>query len=134
MTRGLLLLAHLAFISLGLPDSLLGVGWPSLSADLGVPLDAVGFLLIVGTVGYVTSSVLAGFSLASEHITPIGTSASRWVPPASAAPYFQRCRRPSPTRRHACAGPGSHYVVGRIAPCVCSNHGSRPQATLSALL
>jgi fucose permease len=64
VTRGSLLLAYLAFISLGLPDSLLGVGWPSVSADLGVPLDAVGFLLIAGTVGYVISSVLAGFTLA----------------------------------------------------------------------
>jgi MFS family permease len=64
VTRGSLLLAYLAFISLGLPDSLLGVGWPSVSADLGVRLDAVGFLLIAGTVGYVISSVLAGFTLA----------------------------------------------------------------------
>ncbi|HEX6338634.1 MAG TPA: MFS transporter [Jiangellaceae bacterium] len=64
VTRVSLLLAYLAFISLGLPDSLLGVGWPSVSADLKVPLDAVGLLLIAGTVGYVTSSVVAGFSLA----------------------------------------------------------------------
>lgn len=64
LTRGSLLFAYLAFISLGLPDSLLGVGWPSVSADLGVALDAVGFLLIAGTVGYVISSVLAGFTLA----------------------------------------------------------------------
>lgn len=64
VARMSLLFAYLAFISLGLPDSLLGVGWPSVSADLGVPLDAVGLMLIAGTVGYVTSSVLAGFTLA----------------------------------------------------------------------
>nr|WP_236646996.1 MFS transporter [Micromonospora acroterricola] len=60
----LLLLAYLAFVSLGLPDGLLGVGWPSISADFGVPTEAVGFLLTAGTVGYLTSSVLAGFTLA----------------------------------------------------------------------
>jgi fucose permease len=64
-TRGsLLLLAYFAFISLGLPDGLIGVGWPSIAPDLGVPLDAVGLLLIAGTTGYITSSVAAGFTIA----------------------------------------------------------------------
>ncbi|RLP98640.1 sugar MFS transporter [Micromonospora sp. CV4] len=60
----LLLLAYLAFVSLGLPDGLLGVGWPSISGDFGVPTEAVGLLLTAGTVGYLISSVLAGFTLA----------------------------------------------------------------------
>ncbi|MGC5286618.1 MFS transporter [Micromonospora sp. DT231] len=60
----LLLLAYLAFVSLGLPDSLLGVGWPSIRGDFDVPTDAVGLVLTAGTVGYLTSSVLAGFTLA----------------------------------------------------------------------
>ncbi|WP_243704988.1 sugar MFS transporter [Micromonospora sp. KC723] len=60
----LLLLAYLAFVSLGLPDGLIGVGWPSIRADLGVPTEAVGLLLTAGTAGYLTSSVLAGFTLA----------------------------------------------------------------------
>lgn len=60
----LLLLAYLAFVSLGLPDGLLGVGWPSISAEFGVPTGAVGLVLTAGTVGYLTSSVLAGFTLA----------------------------------------------------------------------
>ncbi|MGS2619121.1 MFS transporter [Micromonospora sp. LZ34] len=60
----LLLLAYLAFVSLGLPDGLIGVGWPSIRADFGVPTEAVGLVLTAGTVGYLTSSVLAGFTLA----------------------------------------------------------------------
>ncbi|MEU4470393.1 MFS transporter [Micromonospora sp. NPDC023888] len=60
----LLLLAYLAFVSLGLPDSLLGVGWPSIRGDFDVPTEAVGLVLTAGTVGYLTSSVLAGFTLA----------------------------------------------------------------------
>lgn len=60
----LLLLAYLAFVSLGLPDGLIGVGWPSIRVDLGVPTEAVGVVLTVGTLAYLTSSVLAGFALA----------------------------------------------------------------------
>ncbi|MFK3984128.1 MFS transporter [Micromonospora sp. NPDC050397] len=60
----LLILAYLAFVSLGLPDGLLGVGWPSISSTFDVPTEAVGLLLAAGTVGYLTSSVAAGFTLA----------------------------------------------------------------------
>ncbi|MEO3774083.1 MFS transporter [Micromonospora sp. B9E7] len=60
----LLLLAYLAFVSLGLPDGLLGVSWPSTRSDFGVPTEAVGWVLTAGTVGYLASSVLAGFTLA----------------------------------------------------------------------
>jgi fucose permease len=61
---GLLVLAYLAFISLGLPDGLLGVGWPSIHTDFRVATDSVGLLLFAGTAGYLTSSVAAGFTVA----------------------------------------------------------------------
>ncbi|RZT77574.1 fucose permease [Micromonospora violae] len=60
----LLLLSYLAFVSLGLPDGLLGVSWPSIRGDFDVPTEAVGWVLTAGTLGYLTSSVLAGFTLA----------------------------------------------------------------------
>ena len=34
----LLAVIYLAFISLGLPDSLLGSGWPVMQPELGVPV------------------------------------------------------------------------------------------------
>jgi MFS family permease len=61
---GLILLAFIAFIALGLPDGLLGVGWPSIRAGFGVPLDALGLLLIASVAGYMTSSFLSGTLLA----------------------------------------------------------------------
>jgi fucose permease len=61
--RSLLVLAYLAFISLGLPDGLIGVGWPSIRADFGVSTASVGLLLFAGTAGYLTSSVAAGFTI-----------------------------------------------------------------------
>lgn len=60
----LLGLAYLAFISLGLPDALLGVGWPSMRSDFGVSIEAVGLILTVGVTGYLASSVSTGFALA----------------------------------------------------------------------
>ena len=53
-------LASLAFISLGLPDGLLGVAWPSIRGTFGLGLDAVGALLISTTLGYVASSFSSG--------------------------------------------------------------------------
>jgi fucose permease len=61
---GLVLLAYIAFIALGMPDGLLGVGWPSMRTDFSIPLDAMGMLLIAGMVGYLTSSFLNGKLLA----------------------------------------------------------------------
>lgn len=60
---GLILLAFIAFIALGLPDGLLGVGWPSIRTGFSIPLDAIGMLLIASVVGYMTSSFLSGFLL-----------------------------------------------------------------------
>src|SRR5512142_474200 len=51
-----LMLAYIAFIMLGLPTGLLGVAWPTLRAGFGLPLDAMGLLLISTTVGYSLAS------------------------------------------------------------------------------
>ncbi|HOE34377.1 MAG TPA: MFS transporter [Anaerolineaceae bacterium] len=56
----LILLIFLAFIALGMPDGLLGVGWPSIRAGFGQPLDVLGMLLFTTMVGYLTSSFLSG--------------------------------------------------------------------------
>ncbi len=55
-----LLLAYAGFISLGLPDSILGVAWPFMRRDFGLPLDALGLYFLVGTAGYFLSSVNSG--------------------------------------------------------------------------
>jgi fucose permease len=60
---GLVLLAFIAFVALGLPDGLLGVGWPSIRAGFAIPLDAIGMFLTAAVAGYMTSSFLSGFLL-----------------------------------------------------------------------
>jgi len=59
----LVLLAFIAFVALGLPDGLLGVGWPSIRAGFSISLDAIGMLLFAGVAGYMTSSFLSGILL-----------------------------------------------------------------------
>jgi len=57
-------LASLAFVSLGLPDGLLGTAWPSIRATFGQPLDAQGALLVAATTAYVATSFGTGPALA----------------------------------------------------------------------
>ena len=56
----LILIAYAGFVSLGLPDSVLGVVWPSMRRTFGLPLDALGAVFLVGTLGYLLSSVNSG--------------------------------------------------------------------------
>ena len=51
---------YFAFISLGLPDSVLGVAWPSMRASLGQSLEAVGLITLVLTVCSALSSFVSG--------------------------------------------------------------------------
>ncbi len=55
-----MLLAFVAYISLGLPDGLLGVGWPSIRRDFSLDHDALGALMVSFTAGYLTSSFFGG--------------------------------------------------------------------------
>lgn len=56
---GLLLLIYLCFISLGLPDGILGAAWPAIRMDMQQPLAAVGLLSVTMTVCAALSSLSA---------------------------------------------------------------------------
>ncbi|MBQ2286153.1 MAG: MFS transporter [Clostridia bacterium] len=55
----LLALIYIAFISLGLPDSLLGSGWPVMHTELGVPVSFMGIISMVISGGTIISSLLS---------------------------------------------------------------------------
>ncbi len=55
----LLALIYLAFISLGLPDSLLGSGWPVMHAELAVPVSSMGVVSMVISGGTIVSSLMS---------------------------------------------------------------------------
>lgn len=53
----LLVIIYISFISLGLPDSLLGSAWPAINADLGVPLSYAGIISMIISGGTIISSL-----------------------------------------------------------------------------
>lgn len=55
----LLALIYLAFISLGLPDSLLGSAWPVMQSELQVPLSFAGVISMIIAGGTIVSSLFA---------------------------------------------------------------------------
>lgn len=59
MASLLLAIIYLAFISLGLPDSLLGSAWPSMHLSLNVPLSYMGFISMIISGGTIISSVMS---------------------------------------------------------------------------
>ncbi|PPA71110.1 MFS transporter [Jeotgalibacillus proteolyticus] len=60
MAMLLLIIIYLAFISLGLPDSVLGAAWPVMQRDLGAPIETAGLLFMSIAGGTIVSSLLSG--------------------------------------------------------------------------
>ncbi|OLS41127.1 sugar MFS transporter [Bacillus sp. MRMR6] len=60
MATFFLIIIYLAFISLGLPDSLLGVSWPLMRSELGAPLETAGWLFMTIAAGTIISSLATG--------------------------------------------------------------------------
>ena len=59
----LIVIIYVAFISLGLPDSLLGSAWPVMQPELGVPMSYAGIITMIIAGGTIISS------LASDRVT-----------------------------------------------------------------
>ena len=95
MANLLLAVIYLAFISLGLPDSLLGSAWPSMYPELSVPVSYAGWISMIIAVGTIISSLqsdrltrrFGGRTTSDELGLPVEDSgfimpcgaASRWV-------------------------------------------------------
>lgn len=57
MATMFLLIIYLAFISLGLPDSILGAAWPIMRTDLNAPLSAAGLVSMIVSASTIVSSL-----------------------------------------------------------------------------
>ena len=57
MTQLLLAIIYLTFISLGLPDSLLGSAWPTMYIQFGVPISYAGIISMIIAGGTIISSL-----------------------------------------------------------------------------
>lgn len=59
----LLVIIYVSFISLGLPDTILGSAWPVMRETLNAPLALAGYLSMTVTVGTVVSSVCCDWAV-----------------------------------------------------------------------
>ncbi len=57
MAKYFIIIIYIAFISLGLPDSLLGSAWPTMRLDLNASLEAAGVISMIITIGTIVSSL-----------------------------------------------------------------------------
>ncbi len=55
----LLAIIYISFVSLGLPDALLGAAWPIMHQELGVSLSAAGLVSMLISLGTIVSSLLS---------------------------------------------------------------------------
>ncbi|MGY0204025.1 hypothetical protein ACW7EJ_10980 [Acinetobacter soli] len=55
----LLTVIYIAFISLGLPDALLGVGWPSMRVELDAPLSMAGWIFMTIAAGTIIIQIVS---------------------------------------------------------------------------
>jgi fucose permease len=60
MTILLLIIIYIAFISLGLPDSMLGAAWPTIRANLFLPIAGAGLISMIISGGTIASSLFSG--------------------------------------------------------------------------
>ena len=98
----LLAIIYLSFVSLGLPDALLGAAWPMMHPQFGVPVSYAGGISLIVAVGTVISSLasdrltrwlgscrVTGFSIAMTALALFGFSVSHqyWMLCLWAIPY-----------------------------------------------
>lgn len=63
----LLLIIYIAFIGLGLPNSLFGTAWPAIYADLGLPFSFGSFITLLTSTGTIISSLMSDTISSIEH-------------------------------------------------------------------
>lgn len=67
----LLVIIYLSFISLGLPDSILGAAWPSMYEDMNVPISYMGIISMIISAGTVISSLMADKFIRKIDVGPL---------------------------------------------------------------
>ena len=73
----LLAIIYLSFISLGLPDGLLGSGWPTMYLEFGVPVSYAGIVSMIIAAGTIVSSIMSDrltYKLGAGKVTAISVA------------------------------------------------------------
>lgn len=92
----LLVLIYTAFISLGLPDSILGAAWPTMQTSLHVPTGWGGILSFLITCGTIVSSLFSGrlmrhFSTGTLVLCSVACTAIALFGFSCSTQYWQLC-------------------------------------------
>ena len=101
MSSLLIAVIYLAFISLGLPDSLLGSAWPVMHADIGASVSSAGIVTMIISAGTIVSA-LSTNKLVSVLGPPVVTAISVLLTAAAilafsfATSFLQPCVFPVP--------------------------------------
>ena len=76
MATLLLIVIYIAFIGLGIPDSLFGTAWPAIYTDLNLPVSWASIVTIIVSCGTITSSLLSSWLISrfgTGKITAVST-------------------------------------------------------------
>ena len=77
MATILLIVIYIAFIGLGLPDSLFGTAWPAIYAEFALPFSFGSFITVIMTCGTIFSSLLSARVIArfgTGKVTAVSTA------------------------------------------------------------
>ena len=77
MTHLLIVIIYLAFISLGLPDAVLGGSWPTMYQEFNVPVSFAGIVTVIISLGTIVSSLMSDrmtYKLGTGKVTAISVA------------------------------------------------------------
>ena len=96
MMHLLLIVIYLAFVSMGLPDSMLGAAWPSMYPELEISVSCAGIISFIVAVGTIISALCADrliekFGTAKVTVVSIGLSALSLFGFSAAVEFWMLC-------------------------------------------
>ncbi len=96
MAHLMVAIIYISFISLGLPDALLGAAWPTMYGELGATVSQVGLIYIIISAGTVVSSLMSDrltYRLGTGKVTAIsvGMTAVALFGFSFSTAYWQLC-------------------------------------------
>ncbi len=111
----LVVLAYVGFVSLGLPDAVFGVAWPSVRDRFGLTQAAAGVVFAAsasGTSPPASSPAGSPAPSASACCWPPAPASSRPRPAGSPPPRGSRCSRPAPSSTGSAPGRSTRASTG----------------------
>lgn len=92
----LLAIIYLSFISLGLPDSLLGAAWPSIYPQLQIPISYMGMISMIIALGTIISSLQSDrltrrFGTGMVTVISVGMTAAALFGFSISSTYLELC-------------------------------------------